>query len=55
MENKQCVRIFFKKVEGNRYEKIEREVPCDKRRCQDGKLARPDKDGRVHCRHDREG
>jgi len=56
MENKQCVRTIFKKVEGNRYEKIEQEVPCNKRRCKDGKLSRPDRAGRVFCKDDqREG
>jgi len=59
MEIKKCFRNFYEKVRGtNHYEKKKKEVSCPtpKKRCEDGELARPAKDGRTVCKDDhREG
>jgi len=53
-EKTKCKRTFFHREENGLYKKIIKEVPCIKKRCANGKLARPGKDGRVHCKDDRE-
>lgn len=57
IRTKFCKRIYFEKQSnGNSYKKVVKQEPCpDKPRCKDGQLAKPTKDGRVYCKHDREG
>lgn len=55
-EQKKCRRTFFEKQENGLYKKVTKEVSCSpKKKCKDGRLARPTKDGRYMCKHDRDG